>query len=160
MKPLAHIFFEIAANSFHALVRRRRHGEVHPPPSPFGNHHCKLLQSIRNGGNKGSSAESRVGLTLQGNSRSQSVTVQKKYTESSRFEDADIVESEKVVVAADDGRCSEVGASVLRRGGHVVDDAVATALCLSIVNPMASGIGDGGFMIVQSSATHKLRLST
>ncbi|KAK2968225.1 hypothetical protein RJ640_027357, partial [Escallonia rubra] len=94
-----------------------------------------------------------VGLALQGNSRSQALTVQKKYTESSQFEDADIVESERAVVAADDGRCSEIGASVLRRGGHAVDAAVATALCLGIVNPMASGIGGGGFMIVRSSAT-------
>ncbi|KAK2982189.1 hypothetical protein RJ640_009441 [Escallonia rubra] len=94
-----------------------------------------------------------VGLTLQGNLRSQAVTVHKKYTGSSRFEDANIVESEKAVVAADDGRCSEVGASVLRRGGHVVDAAIATTLCLGIVNPMASGIGGEGFMIVRSSAT-------
>ncbi|KAK2989320.1 hypothetical protein RJ640_014779, partial [Escallonia rubra] len=92
-------------------------------------------------------------VVMEGNPRSQAVTVQKKYTESSQFEDADIVESEKAVVAADDGRCSEVGASVLRRGGHAVDAAVATALCLGIVNPMASGIGGGGFMIVRSSAT-------
>lgn len=66
---------------------------------------------------------------------------------------ADIVESEQGVVAADDGRCSEIGASMLRQGGHAVDAAVATALCLGVVNPMASGIGGGSFMIVRSSAT-------
>ncbi|KAK2976654.1 hypothetical protein RJ640_009443 [Escallonia rubra] len=47
----------------------------------------------------------------------------------------------------------EVGASVLQRGGQAVDAAVVTALCLDIVNPMASGIGGEGFMIVRSSAT-------
>lgn len=69
--------------------------------------------------------------------------------------DSDIVESEHGVVAADDGRCSEIGASILRQGGHAVDAAVATALCVGVVNPMASGIGGGGFMVVRSSATSK-----
>ncbi|XP_024979802.1 glutathione hydrolase 3-like [Cynara cardunculus var. scolymus] len=63
------------------------------------------------------------------------------------------VESMDAVVAADDARCSEIGASVLRSGGHAVDAAVAVALCLGVVNPMASGVGGGGFMIVRSAAT-------
>lgn len=67
--------------------------------------------------------------------------------------DVNVVESEKGVVAADDGRCSEIGASMLRKGGHAVDAAVATALCVGVVNPMASGIGGGAFMIVRSSST-------
>ncbi|XP_068339589.1 glutathione hydrolase 3 isoform X1 [Pyrus communis] len=67
--------------------------------------------------------------------------------------ESDIVESENGVVAADDARCSEVGALMLRQGGHAVDAAVATALCLGVVNSMASGIGGGGFMLVRSSAT-------
>lgn len=70
-----------------------------------------------------------------------------------KINDSDIVESEKGVVAADDARCSEVGASILRQGGHAVDAAVATTLCLGVVNSMASGIGGGGFMLVRSSAT-------
>ncbi|XP_047321825.1 glutathione hydrolase 3-like [Impatiens glandulifera] len=68
---------------------------------------------------------------------------------------ADIVESSKGVVAADDGRCSEIGASMLRKGGHAVDAAVATALCVGVVNPMASGIGGGAFMIVHSTSTNQ-----
>ncbi|CAN6564464.1 unnamed protein product [Malus baccata var. baccata] len=67
--------------------------------------------------------------------------------------ESDIVESENGVVAADDARCSEIGASTLRQGGHAVDAAVATALCLGVVNSMASGIGGGAFMLVRSSAT-------
>ncbi|PIA42886.1 hypothetical protein AQUCO_02000381v1 [Aquilegia coerulea] len=66
---------------------------------------------------------------------------------------SDVIESEYGVVAADDGRCSEIGASTLREGGHAVDAAVATALCLGVVNPMSSGIGGGGFMIVRSSTS-------
>lgn len=67
--------------------------------------------------------------------------------------DPEIVESAKGVVAADDARCSKVGASMLRRGGHAIDAAVATALCVGVVNPMASGIGGGAFMVVRSAST-------
>lgn len=66
---------------------------------------------------------------------------------------ADVVESLKAVVAADDARCSEIGAAVLDDGGHAVDAAVAVALCGGVVNPMASGIGGGGFMVVRSVET-------
>ncbi|KAK6120481.1 hypothetical protein DH2020_045774 [Rehmannia glutinosa] len=65
----------------------------------------------------------------------------------------DIVESKQAVVAADDGRCSEIGVSMLEKGGHAVDAAVATAVCLGVVSQMSSGIGGGGFMVVRSSST-------
>ncbi|XP_060209874.1 glutathione hydrolase 3 [Lycium barbarum] len=70
---------------------------------------------------------------------------------------ADIVESEQAVVAADDGRCSEIGISMLKIGGHAVDAAVATALCLGVVSPVASGIGGGAFMVVRSSSTSEVQ---
>ncbi|KAK4756938.1 hypothetical protein SAY87_007065 [Trapa incisa] len=68
---------------------------------------------------------------------------------------AEMVESKKGVVAADDGRCSDIGASFLRQGGHAIDAAVATAICLGVVNPMSSGIGGGAFMIVRSASSSK-----
>ncbi|WOH11220.1 hypothetical protein DCAR_0830700 [Daucus carota subsp. sativus] len=71
------------------------------------------------------------------------------------FGNEEVVKSDKAVVAADDARCSETGVSVLGQGGHAVDAAVATALCLGVVNAMASGIGGGGFMVVRSSATSR-----
>ena len=91
-----------------------------------------------------------------GNSTSWPLTAESKYNENTKIEDTAIVESNQGVVAADDGRCSEIGASMLRKGGHAVDAAVATALCEGIVNPMASGIGGGSFMIVRSSSTSKV----
>ncbi|XWS26742.1 hypothetical protein CRYUN_Cryun26dG0056500 [Craigia yunnanensis] len=76
-----------------------------------------------------------------------------KYNERIEVRGPDSVESEQGVVAADDGRCSEIGVLMLKKGGHAVDAAVATALCVGIVNPMSSGIGGGAFMIVRSSST-------
>ncbi|KAK8597727.1 hypothetical protein V6N13_095127 [Hibiscus sabdariffa] len=67
------------------------------------------------------------------------------------------VESEHGVVAADDSRCSEAGVLMLKKGGHAVDAAVATALCVGVVNPVSSGIGGGAFMVVRSSSTSQVR---
>jgi len=51
-------------------------------------------------------------------------------------------------VAADDARCSEIGLGILKDlGGNAIDAAVATALCLGIVNPAASGLGGGAFIL-------------
>ncbi|KAM7259006.1 hypothetical protein ACFE04_014747 [Oxalis oulophora] len=55
------------------------------------------------------------------------------------------------VVATDDGRCSKIGMSVLRQGGHAVDAAVAAALCLGVVSPASSGLGGGAFMIIRQA---------
>ena len=56
------------------------------------------------------------------------------------------------VVAADHGRCSDVGASVLSRGGNAADAAVAAALCQGVYNPMASGIGGGTIIMWRSTS--------
>lgn len=70
-----------------------------------------------------------------------------------RFGKSDVLQSHQAVIAADDGRCSEIGVSMLEKGGHAVDAAVATAICLGVVSPMSSGIGGGGFMVVRSSSS-------
>jgi gamma-glutamyltranspeptidase/glutathione hydrolase len=58
------------------------------------------------------------------------------------------VTAQRALVTADNAQASEAGAEMLRRGGDVVDAAVATALVLGVVQPFASGLGGGGFALV------------
>jgi gamma-glutamyltranspeptidase/glutathione hydrolase/leukotriene-C4 hydrolase len=54
------------------------------------------------------------------------------------------------MVAADSSRCSEIGRDVLsQQSGNAIDAAVAVALCEGVVNPVASGLGGGAFIMVR-----------
>ena len=60
------------------------------------------------------------------------------------------VQTQLGAVAADEPRCSAVGADALADGGSAVDAAVAAALCLGVTHPHSSGAGGGAFMVVHS----------
>jgi len=52
------------------------------------------------------------------------------------------------MVSAADPRAAEAGAAMLRKGGNATDAAIATMLALTVVEPQSSGIGGGGFLVL------------
>ncbi|XP_030593572.1 glutathione hydrolase 5 proenzyme-like isoform X2 [Archocentrus centrarchus] len=58
----------------------------------------------------------------------------------------------KAAVAADSGRCSEIGRDILKMGGSAVDGAIAALLCTSVINPHSAGIGGGCMFTVMDSS--------
>jgi len=65
--------------------------------------------------------------------------------------DTTVIASKRGVVVSVSGLASDVGASVLARGGNAVDAAVATAFALAVTHPSAGNLGGGGFMIVRTA---------
>ncbi len=60
--------------------------------------------------------------------------------------DAPVVSKAGMVISTS-SIASDAGASVLAKGGHAVDAAVATAFALAVTHPSAGNIGGGGFMV-------------
>ncbi|RFU70981.1 gamma-glutamyltransferase [Peribacillus saganii] len=53
---------------------------------------------------------------------------------------------------------SEIGAEVLKKGGNAIDASVAIQFALNVTEPMMSGIGGGGFMMVHDGKTKKITI--
>ncbi|GAU50043.1 hypothetical protein TSUD_142760 [Trifolium subterraneum] len=96
-----------------------------------------------------------VGLAVRGDINFEILKGAERYNEGKIANERNVIESEVGVVAADDARCSAVGVSMLKLGGHAVDAAVAAALCVGVVFQASSGIGGGSFMVVKSSSSSK-----
>lgn len=55
-----------------------------------------------------------------------------------------------MVVSSDQGS-SEVGITILKKGGNAIDAAVATAFSLAVTHPSAGNIGGGGFIVFMNA---------
>ncbi|MCP3026415.1 gamma-glutamyltransferase [Halobacillus sp. A5] len=64
------------------------------------------------------------------------------------YSDDEVAYGGEGMVATAHPAASEVGAEVLRKGGTAMDAAIAIQLALNVAEPMMSGIGGGGFMMV------------
>ncbi|CAK8533898.1 unnamed protein product [Lathyrus sativus] len=94
-----------------------------------------------------------IGLAVRGGINFGILNGAERYNEGKSDNKGQVIESQIGAVAADDARCSAVGVSMLRLGGHAVDAAVAAALCIGVVFQASSGIGGGSFMVVKSSSS-------
>lgn len=56
---------------------------------------------------------------------------------------------ENAAVSTEVSVCSEIGVQILKLGGNAADAAVASCICVGIINSFSSGIGGGGFALIR-----------
>ncbi|XP_076333041.1 scoloptoxin SSD14-like isoform X4 [Tachypleus tridentatus] len=54
----------------------------------------------------------------------------------------------QAAISTDAAQCAPVGKSILKKNGSVVDAAIATLLCMGVVNPQSMGLGGGFIMLI------------
>jgi gamma-glutamyltranspeptidase/glutathione hydrolase len=82
--------------------------------------------------------------------------------ETSRIERPGFAARRSVVMACDgmvatsQPLATAAGVSILKKGGNAFDAAIATALTLSVVEPMSTGIGGDAFLLYYAAAENKM----
>jgi len=56
------------------------------------------------------------------------------------------------MVVSDNKVASQVGVTILKKGGNAIDAAVATAFALAVTHPQAGNIGGGGFIVYMNAS--------
>lgn len=76
-----------------------------------------------------------------------------------KFDDIDygsypeVAEANGGMVATAHPLATQIGADILKQGGNAIDASVAIQFALNVTEPMMSGIGGGGFMMVHDGET-------
>jgi gamma-glutamyltranspeptidase/glutathione hydrolase len=73
-----------------------------------------------------------------------------------RSQSRSMVMSPSGIVASESVLASQVGASILERGGNAIDAAVATNAMMGLIAPMNDGVGGDLFAIIYEAKTGKL----
>lgn len=59
-----------------------------------------------------------------------------------------VIYSNRGMVCTSQNLAAEAGLDILKKGGNAIDAAVATAICLTVVEPMSNSIGSDSFALV------------
>jgi len=89
-----------------------------------------------------------------------SCTANKSYQEwrgegFSGFESYKVVTAKNYMISSSEILASEVGAKILAKGGNAIDAAIASQMVLNVIEPHASGIGGGLFLVYYDAKTKK-----
>ncbi len=63
--------------------------------------------------------------------------------------------TKKVMISSDHPEATKAGLDILKKGGNIVDAAIAVSFTLSVTCPQSTGIGGGGFMLVHLAKENK-----